>query len=287
MTVTINFDFTRSTRAAKPRKFSRISDGDTPVIEQPIRMVSCDTPEKAGYAGKPETAQPKLDECKKRLESIFYKNIPLDLRKYFIKKLTANAAKNHIEAGEDASHEFERILEDRLTLANGKKRSIAIIPTGELIDPFGRLLAYIAPWFSGTKNDPVPSKNDPRRRTFNLHMVETGWAAAFPIYPSLPSNDDMELLISAAESAWNMKKGIWEKYGKNILLAYEFRMCVKLGTAKNAKDGMSEAFKRICVDLRDLHTVGKFGFHKVPPCYRMWVWEKDIEQATVDLGLIG
>ena len=35
-------------------------------------MVSCDTPEKAIYAGKPEVSQPKLDKCKERLEGSFY-----------------------------------------------------------------------------------------------------------------------------------------------------------------------------------------------------------------------
>jgi hypothetical protein len=32
-------------------------------------------------------------------------------------------------------------------------------------------------------------------------MVERGWAASFPIYPSLPEDHDMNLLIAAAESA--------------------------------------------------------------------------------------
>ena len=39
-----------------PHTLSRISDGDTPVIDQPVRMVSVDTPEKAEYAGLPSTA---------------------------------------------------------------------------------------------------------------------------------------------------------------------------------------------------------------------------------------
>ena len=285
-TPTVNFQYKRNIRSAAPRKLARISDGDTPVIEQPIRMVSCDTPEKAGYAGKPETSQLKLDRCRERLEGNFYSELPLQLREYLINKLTGDAAQRHIDAGNEASHVFDTILEERLTRPDGKKRNVATIPTGEIIDKYGRLLAYIAPWFSNTRGDPLPLRDSPERRTFNLNMVENGWAAFFPIYPSLPGNEDMNLAIKAAESAWDGQIGIWAGYGRNVLLAYEFRACIKLGTSENGADGIKSAFERICVDLRDLRIVGKFGFHKVPPCYRVWVWEKDIADAKKDLCLI-
>ena len=116
-------------------------------------------------------------------------------------------------------------------------------------------------------------------------MIENGWAVFFPIYPSLPKNDDMNRAINGAELAWNSKLGIWKKYGEKVLLAYEYRMCIKLGTASKSVDGIKDAFKRICVDLRNLNVVGKFDFYKVPPCYRLWIWEKDIEQAKIDLKL--
>jgi hypothetical protein len=41
------------------------------------------------------------------------------------------------------------------------------------------------------------------------------------------------------------------------------------------------------VDLRDLRIVGKFGFDQVPIPYRLWVWEKDLEKARIDLKLLG
>jgi endonuclease YncB( thermonuclease family) len=41
----VGFDFPRTIRSAQPRQLARTSDGDTPVIDQPIRMVSIDTPE--------------------------------------------------------------------------------------------------------------------------------------------------------------------------------------------------------------------------------------------------
>ena len=285
MTVTVDFNFKTKTSRATPKKLNRVSDGDTPVIEQPIRMVSIDTPEKAGYAGNPLISQPKLDICKSRLENGFYDDIPSKLRGYFIQKLTDNAAEKHVSAGYDATIQFEKALDSRLIRNNGSRRNLATIPAGEFIDPFGRLLAYIAPWFSGSNSDPLPPKNDPQRRTFNLEMVENGWAAIFPIYPSLPKNEDFNIIIKAAEDAWSKQKGIWEVYGKDVLLAYEFRACVKLGTAGSAGEGIDKAFQRYCVDLRDKTVKGKFGFYDIPPPYRMWIWEKDLSEAIQNLDL--
>lgn len=284
---TVVFNYERIIRSAQPRSLSRVSDGDTPVVEQPIRMVSCDTPEKAGYAGKPEISQPKLDNCRDRLEQGYYDDLPNPLRRYLIKKLTPDAAQRHIEAGNEATRVFETILEQRLTRPNGTKRRLAVIPTGEIIDRYGRLLAYLAPWFSGTRTDPVPPRNHPARRTFNLDMIENGWAAFFAVYPSLPNNEDMDFAIRDAELAWRERRGAWREYGRNLLLGYEYRACIKLGTAGSASAGLADAFQRVCVDLRNLRVVGKYGFYRVPPCYRLWIWQHDLEKARVDLGLAG
>lgn len=283
----VDFTYPRQLRTAQPRKLSRVSDGDTPVIEQPIRMVSCDTPEKAGYAGKPEVSQPKLDACRDRLENGYYAALPEKLRRYLIRKLRPDAAARHIAAGERASAEFDALLNRRLTRPNGSKRNTAVVPTGEVIDRYGRLLAYIAPWYSGSAADPVPPRGSAERRTFNLDMVENGWAALFPIYPSLPQNADFNLVIHAAEAAWQEQRGAWAEFGRDLLLAYEYRACIKLGAAKSAATGIRDAFQRVCVDLRDLKNKGVYGFHAVPPPYRLWVWQDDIAQAGADLGLDG
>ena len=72
----VSFDFPRTLRDARPHTLSRISDGDTPVIDQPVHMVSVDTPEKAEYAGLPPTAQAKLDRCRQRLQDGTYTEPP-------------------------------------------------------------------------------------------------------------------------------------------------------------------------------------------------------------------
>ena len=282
----VNFELDQNTPRPNGRKFLRVSDGDTPVIEQSIRMVSCDTPEKSNYAGKSETAQPKLNLCRDRLENGFYDAIPEPLRNYFLSKLTPDAAKRHILAADDATDALESLIEERLTKPSGSKRRMATIPTGELIDRYGRLLAYIAPWYENDDNDPLPPIGDPDRDTFNLNMIENGWAAFFPIYPSLPKNKDFNRAISAAETAWLEKRGAWSAYGENLLLAYEYRACIKLAEVENAPKGIEKAFQRVCVDLRSLKVVGLYGFYSVPPCYRMWVWTDDLEEATESLNLI-
>jgi endonuclease YncB( thermonuclease family) len=283
----VAFDFPRTIRPAKPRQLARTSDGDTPVIDQPVRMVSVDTPEKQHYAGLPPTAQAKLDRCRQRLQGGTYAALPDGLREYLVGRLTPDAAERHIAAGQGATAAFEALQNQRLTKPDGSRRRVAVIPTGELIDRNGRLLAYLAPWFAGPPNDPLPPRDHPDRRTFNLDMVDSGWGALFVIYPSLPRNDDLNLLLAAAEAAWDARRGAWQEFGEDLLLGYEFRAAIKLGVEELADPAVAiaEAYQRLCVDLRTLRLVGKFDYHQVPPSKRLWIWEEDLPQATRDLAL--
>ncbi len=106
------------------------------------------------------------------------------------------------------------------------RAKVGIIVTGEVIEENGRLLGYITPWFT----PPLPPRDDPRRRTFNLELIETGWAAFFPIYPSLPRDNDLNLALQAAESAWQNRLGAWAEFGENLLLGYEYRACLNSAT---------------------------------------------------------
>ena len=213
-------------------------------------------------------------------------NVCCLIRWSYLTKLTPDAAQRHIDAADDATDALKNLVSERLAKPNGNPRGMATIPTGELIDRYGRLLAYIAPWYRGSKNnDPLPPKGDPRRDTFNLNMIENGWAAFFPIYPSLPGNQDFNRAIAAAEIAWQQKRGAWATYGEDLLLAYEYRACIKLAEVDEADEGIRKAFQRVCVDLRSLEIVGEYGFYDVPPCYRLWIWEDDLEEAKENLNL--
>ena len=87
----------------------------------------------------------------------------------------------------------------RLSLPGDTRRKLAVMPTGAYLDENARLLAYLAPWYTKAE---LPPRDDPRRETFNLQQVRNGWGAFFPIYPSLPGNDDMNRAIEAARIAW-------------------------------------------------------------------------------------
>jgi endonuclease YncB( thermonuclease family) len=250
-------------------------------------MVSVDTPEKQHYAGLPPTAQATLNRCRTRLQDGTYDALPAGLREYLVQRITPDAAERHIAAGQRATAAFEALQDQRLTKPDGSRRRVAVISTGEIIDRYGRLLAYLAPWFAGPPNDPLPSRDHPDRRTFNLNMVESGWGASFLIYPSLPHNNDLNLLLDAADTAWTERRGAWHEFGDDLLLGYEYRAAVKLGVAEleNPADAIDDAYQRICLDLRDLRLVGKYDYHQIPPGSRLWIWEDDLTAARRDLAL--
>ncbi len=79
--VMVEFLFERQHRPAAPQRLFNISDGDTPTILQPVRMVSVDTPEKSHYAGS-RAAQAR--PCRQLLEEGAYSEIPDGLRNYLI-----------------------------------------------------------------------------------------------------------------------------------------------------------------------------------------------------------
>lgn len=230
----------------------------------------------------PAIAQPKLDLARARLEDGTYPDLPDELRDYLVDKLTDDAAERHIGAGLGATAAFEAMLDERLTRPTGTRRRVATIPTGEIIDRYGRMLAYLAPWFDSGE---LPPKDSPERRTFNLDMVANGWAAPFVIYPSLPRDPDLNLLVDEARDAWDEQRGAWDEFGADVLLGYEYRLCIKLAD-DDPDDGLAAAFQRCCVDLRSLTDVGLQGWADVPPPDRLWYWTTDKNDARRDLGLL-
>jgi endonuclease YncB( thermonuclease family) len=284
MPLTKNYPVLGGSLPPQPRQMVSFADGDTISIVQPIRMLSCDTPEKEGFAGTATTAQVTLDLCATRLRNGFYSAVPQAMREYLLDRLDVSAASRHLRAGHGASARFDVLLSERLTLPNGTKRKVAVMPAGELIDTYGRLLAYFAPYYKGTNADPLPPIGDPRRHTLNLNMIAEGWAAFFPVYPAIGKKADFNLALAGAERAWNDQLGAWAQEGDKLLLGYEFRLCVKLARAATEEKGL-EAFSRLCVDMRTDTLHNQFGFWQVPPPYRLWIWKDDRESAMQALNL--
>ncbi|MEV4296084.1 thermonuclease family protein [Microbispora rosea] len=282
----VELGFTGPSRPANDHRFLSVTDGDTPNIAMAVRMVSIDTPE-THYGGAPATAQAALEQARTRLQDGTYEALPSGLRDYLISRITPDAAQRHQAVGQAAAEAHTAMVNSRLTREDGSQRKMAVIATGELVEAKGRLLAYTAPWYAGTASDPLPPRDDPRRRTFNLDMVAQGWAALFVIYPSIPPSKDLSLLLTEADKAWTEQRGAWAQAGPDLLLGYEYRALIKLGTRTltSPEEVIAEAYQRVCVDLRTLTSVGVYGYYQVPPQHRLWIWEKDLTQAARDLPI--
>ncbi|MBC3189982.1 thermonuclease family protein [Pseudonocardia sp. C8] len=285
----IAFGFRPETRRVYDAPLLRGVDGDTVNIDQSVRMVSIDTPE-THVGGSAPTAQSTLDRCRQRLADGVYDAIGPGLRAHLLNRLTADAAARHLGAGARAGQEFARMRAERLTIdpVSGVGK-VGIVVTGEVIEENGRLLAYVTPWLTA----PLPPPDDPQRRTFNLQLVETGWAALFPIYPSLPRDADLARAVHAAETAWEQKLGAWAEFGADLLLGYEYRACIKLGAADRPNEApvppgerIDQAFRRVCIDVRTRTILGRFSYHQIDPPYRLWVWQDDLDEARRVLQLV-
>ena len=203
-------------------------------------------------------------------------------------KLTGNAGTLQEQQGIQATQAFQNMLDTKLTQPNGKKRPLFIRAADEHFDQYGRLLAYIAPNYSAEEREKMTRSE---RATFNLLMVEDGWAAPFPIYPSVPGYPDLVLLRDAAKDAYDNKKGIWNNL--LTLTGYEFRMCIKLHeTTKKLVNGEKlygtkryEWIERYCVDMTTKEIYFPQDYHRVKPYNRIFIWPKDVIEAVAKMNL--
>jgi len=272
------------------KKFRRITDGDTPYVEMSIRMLSIDTPE-VHYPGNqnPANHDARLQQLADWLQA---GKAPAhdDLAAYLHPRLaTGSAGTLQKEQGEKATQVFQQLLDQKLTKPNGRKRSIFLRTGDQPFDHYGRLLAYMAPSYSATERANMGYHD---RATFNLLMVESGWAASFPIYPSLPKYRDLVMLREAAKNAMDNQLGAWAK--PLLLTGYEFRMCYRLWeiTKKleaGKKLGSKEKYgwvHRYCVDMTTKEIFGPQEYHEVEPCNRIFVWPEDVQEAVGQMNLL-
>ena len=270
--------------------FLRVTDGDTPYISMSIRMLSIDTPE-VHYPGnqKPSKQDANLAQLAGWIEKR-KAQVSRDLGDYLYPKLaTGKAGTLQEEQGKQATNVFQNLLDEKLALPSGKKRDLFIYAADEHFDQYGRLLAYIAPNYTAKERETMSRKD---RATFNLLMVESGWAAPFPIYPSIPRIIDLVMLQEAAKNAFEGKKGIWAD--PMSLTGYEFRMCIKLyevtkkllNGKKFARSEKEEWVSRYCVDMTTREVFFPQDYFKVKPYNRIFVWPDDISEAVGKMNLL-
>lgn len=263
-------------------------DGDTPYVKFPVRMLGIDTPE-TSYpgVGASSKSNDKLKELADLLATEKY-NVNKKLVEFLLPKLATGQAGTLQQAqGEKAKTFFNERLNVRLTKPGGKKRNLFLHTSKEPFDAYGRILAYVAPKFSKTELVGLPYRE---RYTFNYDMVEAGWAAPLLIYPNLPNNRDLNLVHSAAKTAFEEKKGIWAD--PLSLTGYEWRMCIKLHESiKKLKKGefyiKEDAWiQRFCMDMSTLIIYYPQDYYKVAPYNRIFIWGVDVKSAVSDLNLM-
>jgi hypothetical protein len=209
----------------------------------------------------------------------------------FLHPKLAGGGTRQFHQGKDASSFAKQNIETRLTRPNGTKRNLFIRTADNPFDNNDRLLAYIAPDYSPAERRTMTRRE---RATFNLDLVQEGWAAGFVIYPSIPGELDLPLLVEAASDARTgaSPRGIW--IDAQTLIAYEYRAMEKLfhitkrmvsGAALSAAD--AHAWREpYCVDMRTRVLHGPEEWFRVLPEYRLWIWPQDVSEAVSRLNLV-
>jgi len=271
--------------------YLRATDGDTPYVSMSIRMLSIDTPE-VHYPGRqrPSTHDENLAQLAAWIQA---GRAPISdsLGGYLVPKLaTGSAGTLQEHQGNNATRKFKELLEQKLTRPNRRtKRRVFLRAADEHFDQYGRLLAYMAPAYSSAELRSMSPKD---RATFNLLLVDSGWAASFPIYPSLPKYADLILLQEAAKDAYDNRRGAWAD--AMMLTGYEFRMCVKLhavtkklvGGRKISSRERNSWISRFCVDMTRREIYAPQDYHIVLPYDRIFIWPKDVAEAVGTMNLL-
>jgi endonuclease YncB( thermonuclease family) len=268
-----------------------ITDGDTPNVRMPVRMLSVDTPEVT--ARSDARAQAIDQEFAQLAQWIEEDRAPISraLGEFLLPKLACGRAGTlQFKQGKEASAFAKQNAKERLTRPDGSTRNLFLrMDSDNPFDDNGRLLAYVAPNFSAAERDELTRE---QRSTFNLDMVRRGWAAPFVIYPAIPGELDLPLLLAAAEDARAEPRGIWAD--PDTLLAYEYRSMERLfQITKKIVDGQSvraaDRFawrERYCVDMRTRVLHGPEDYFDIPPTYRLWLWPADVQEAVGRLNLV-
>ncbi len=272
------------------KRYLRATDGDTPYVSVSIRMLSIDTPE-VHYPGNAKPS--RQDENFTQLAEWIQQGkapVEADLAAHLLPRLNTGVAGTlHEEQGKKATEAFKTLVKEKLARPNSsRKRSVFLRGADQPFDRYGRLLAYMAPNYNAEERAAMSIRD---RATFNLLMVDNGWAASFPIYPSLPKHADMVLLQEAGKNALENGRGAWQN--PLSLTGYEFRMCVRLyEVTKKLVQGRKLSSRqrngwitRFCADMTTREIFYPQDYVKVKPYNRIFIWPEDVAEAVGKLNL--
>lgn len=268
-----------------------VSDGDTPNIRMPVRMLSIDTPE---VTARSESGAERINARFAELVAWLKDGTApatKAFRNHILPKLeSTDAGSLQLEQGRQASAFYKDKIDERLTRpGSSKKRSFFVRSANIPFDDYGRLLAYVAPSYSKLERE---SMTRAQRATFNLDLIQSGWAAPFVLFPSIPGELDLPLYLEMAVEAVENNRG---QYANPLSLpAYEYRMCEKLyAISRKLADGDNIAFadqlnwrSRYCADMRTRELRRPEDYMSIPTAYRLWIWPDDVQTAIGMLNLV-
>ena len=259
------------------------TDGDTPTVQIPIRMLGIDAPE-LHYEGAVEKTPGKYDAQMEKFLTTAGKDLDEGLKAYLQPRLVDKPSTRQIQAGKVASDHFQEIATKRLERKgkNGKlltPRKLFIMVSTQVFDVHGRLLAYINASYTKDERAKLPAA---KRPTFNLQMMQDGQAVSLLIYPNVPKPDDLTLVQAAVQSArTHPKAGSFWKQGNKVILPYEFRWIVDTLTGKR------KGPDRYCADITTGKLFSPQQYYKVLPENRLFFFTQDWTKAlTMGFQLI-
>ncbi len=255
------------------------TDGDTPTLQLPVRMLGMDAPE-YHYGGATAKNPGKLDADLATFLTKAGKNLDPGLLKYLKPRLGSKASTRQIQAGQAAFDHFKEIVTKRLDRGMGKNgkqltpKHLFTMASKDVFDRYGRLLAYVNASYEKKERDSIPESERP---TFNLQMIQDGHAVSLIIYPNIPKEKDLALVQQAVKNARTHGKGFW-KNPDTVLLPYEFRWIVD--TIQGKRNGPD----RYCADIVSGKLYPPQRYYEVLPENRVFFFPKHLSQA-ISMGL--
>jgi endonuclease YncB( thermonuclease family) len=256
------------------------TDGDTPTVTIPVRMLGMDAPE-LHYGGATEKNPGKLDAAMEGFLAGAGAGLDPGLRKHLAKCLVHQPSTRQILAGKAAWEHFEALAKARLdrgVAKNGKPRvprSLFCMASKEVFDRYGRLLAYVNASYEKKEREEIPAAQRP---TFNLEMLEDGHGVSLLIYPNIPKPADLKLVQSAVRVARTKGRGFWIQ-GEEVLLPYEFRWIAD--TISGKRSGPD----RYCADISTAKLYAPQRYHEVLPENRLFFFAEHLVEA-LSMGLL-
>lgn len=188
-------------------------------------------------------------------KSGFLKRLKKQLREYLEPKLTQQSIQIHKKLGHEAWNFFESILEEELVVTFER----------ETFDKYGRPLVHLS-----TRDS---------QDTYNLELVQAGYALPYFIYPNAVSPTDngewdydaLQKLRNAAVKAREDNLGIWG-YIDDVLLPMELRFLTR-----------RELPKKYCANIELNYLYPPQYYFMIPIENRLFFYPKDVLIA-VEMG---